>query len=157
MSWADAELAGLRLGDKRRERRAVRVLERLGERPTASIPGACCGWAEIQAAYRFLAHEGYDWLEPHRRMAEQAVVLCLQDTTELDFNGQAITGLGPLSDEAQRGMHLHPTLAVTPGLEPLGILVRGCGRVSPKTHTGRVGGEGERALARRLRACGRVG
>ncbi len=129
MSWADAELAGLRLGDKRRERRAVRLLERLGERPTASIPGACRGWAEIQAAYRFLAHEGYDWLdllEPHRlctqrRMAEQAVVLCLQDTTELDFNGQAITELGPLSYEAQRGMYLHPTLAVTPGREPLGV------------------------------------
>ena len=130
MSWAEAELAGLRLGDRRRERRAVRVLERLGERPTASIPGACRGWAEIQAAYRFLAHEGYDWLdllEPHRlctqrRMAEQPVVLCLQDTTELDFNGQAISGLGPLSYEAQRGMYLHPTLAVTPGREPLGIL-----------------------------------
>ena len=37
-----------------------------------------------------------------------------QDTTELDFNGQAIAGLGPLSYEAQRGMYLHPTFAVTP-------------------------------------------
>jgi len=34
-------------------------------------------------------------------------VLCLQDTTELDFNGQDIKGLGSLSYDAQRGMYLH--------------------------------------------------
>ena len=34
--------------------------------------------------------------------------------TELDFNGQGAFGLGPLSYEAQRGMYLHPTYAVTP-------------------------------------------
>ncbi|SOY74881.1 hypothetical protein CBM2588_P230001 [Cupriavidus taiwanensis] len=50
------------------------------------------------------------------------VVLCIQDTTELDFNGQAIAGLGPLSYEAQRGLYLHPTYAVTPAREPLGVL-----------------------------------
>jgi hypothetical protein len=37
-------------------------------------------------------------------MAGQAVVLCLHDTTELDFNGQQARGLGPLSYEAQHGM-----------------------------------------------------
>jgi hypothetical protein len=52
------------------------------------------------------------------------VVLCLQDTTELDFNGQAIAGLGPLSYEAQRGMYLHPTFAVTPSGSRSGVTVR---------------------------------
>lgn len=130
MGWADEEFRGIDLGDKRRGKRAIRLVERLAERPTASIPGACNGWAETQAAYRFLAGDEYDWfdiLEPHRRcararMAEHPVVLCLQDTTELDFNGQAIAGLGPLSYEAQRGMYLHPTYAVTPAREPLGAL-----------------------------------
>ncbi|MCW5235552.1 IS4 family transposase [Verminephrobacter eiseniae] len=65
-------------------------------------------------------------LAPHiertaARMRQHRVVLCLQDTTELDFNGQSIEGLGPLSYEAQRGMYLHPTYAVTPEREPLGI------------------------------------
>ena len=46
----------------------------------------------------------------------------LEDTTELDFNGQEAKGLGPLSHEAQRGMYVHPTYAVTPEREPLGIL-----------------------------------
>jgi hypothetical protein len=59
-----------------------------------------------------------DWrdiLEPHwrcsaARMREHAIVLCIQDTTEVDFNGQDIAGLGPLSYETQRGMYLHPSL-----------------------------------------------
>jgi len=86
----------------------------LADRPTASLPGACAGWAETQGAYRLFRQETFDWtdlLEPHhacttQRMAPHPVVLCLQDTTELDVNGQQIKGLGPLSDEAQRGLYL---------------------------------------------------
>jgi hypothetical protein len=130
LSWEEEEFWGIDLADKRRDRRAIRLIARLAEQPTASIPGACSGWAETQAAYLLLSAEEYDWmdiLEPHRQctracMAEHPVVLCLQDTTELDFNGQAIAGLGPLSYEAQRGMYLHPTFAVTPTREPLGVL-----------------------------------
>ena len=55
------------------------------------------------------------------RMRQHPVVLCLQDTTELDFNGQEAIGLGPLSYEAQRGMYVHPTYVVTPQREPLGV------------------------------------
>lgn len=55
-------------------------------------------------------------------MAGQAVVLCLQDKTDLDFNGQQALGLGPLSYEAQRGMYVHPTCALTTKRAPLGIL-----------------------------------
>lgn len=82
------------------------------------------------AANRFFDNDSVEWqavLEPHwqrteQRMAAESVVLCLQDTTELDFNGQHAQGLGPLSYEAQRGMYLHPTYAVTTAREPLGIL-----------------------------------
>ena len=48
-------------------------------------------------------------------------MLCLQDTTELDYNGQEIEGLGPLNYEAQRGLYLHPTYVVSPEREPLGV------------------------------------
>ncbi len=124
------EFEELDLGDKRLNRRAVLLAERLSATPMASIPGACGGWTETAAAYRFLAQEEMDWrdiLQPHwqrtaERMRACKVVLCIQDTTELDFNGQAISGLGPLSYEAQRGMYLHPTYAVTPEREPLGML-----------------------------------
>ena len=49
-------------------------------------------------------------------------MLCIQDTTELDFNGQQAGGLGPLSYEAQRGMYAHPTYAASTPREPLGVL-----------------------------------
>lgn len=131
MSWAAEEFADLDLGDKRLNARMVKIAERFARQPTASIPGACGGWAETQAAYRALSNQrDFDWqdlLKPHwactqARMAEHPLVLCIQDTTELDFNGQQIQGLGRLSYEAQRGMYLHPTYAVTPDREPLGTL-----------------------------------
>ena len=49
------------------------------------------------------------------------MVLCVQDTTELDFKGRSADGLGRLSHDAQRGMYLHPTLLVTPDRMPLGV------------------------------------
>ena len=128
-SWAAEEFATVELGDKRLNKRLIKIIDRFSDKPTASIPGACNGWAETQAAYRLLGQEGmscWDILEPHfacteARARQHPVVLCLQDTTELDFNGQNIAGLGPLSYETQRGMYLHPTLWVTPQREPLGV------------------------------------
>jgi len=130
-----AEFAGADMGDARLTKRLVKLADRLGDAPSASIPGACNGRAETQAAYRLFdqAREekrGLGWeevLAPHMartetRMAEHPVVLCLQDTTELDFNGQDMDGLGRLSYEAQRGMYLHPTYVVTPQRLPLGIV-----------------------------------
>jgi hypothetical protein len=124
------EFAQLDLGDARLNNRARTLMERFAADPTASIPDACHGWAETMAAYRFLGNEAVDWqaiLAPHweqtrQRMQAHPVMLCLQDTTELNFNGQEIDGLGPLCYEAQRGMYLHPTYAVTPGREALGVL-----------------------------------
>ena len=66
-------------------------------------------------------------------MQAHPVVLCIQDTTELDFNGQEAEGLGPLNYEARRGMYLHPTYAVTPTREPLGVC---CGQVISDTTIG---------------------
>ena len=130
MSWAETELKTLDLGDSRLNKRAISLVEAFSAKPTASIPKACGGWADTQAAYRFFANEKVDWqaiLAPHIqnsvvRMAAHDVVLCIQDTTELDFNGQKATGLGPLSYESQRGMYVHPTYAVSTSREPLGVL-----------------------------------
>jgi len=128
------EFAGAALGDERLNQRLVKLATRFADKPTASIPGACEDWSETQAAYRFFEQSSdqkrqlgwQDILAPHMacteaRMRQHPVVLCLQDTTELDFNGQETAGLGPLSHEAQRGMYLHPTYVVTPDREPLGV------------------------------------
>ena len=129
MSWAAQEFETLDLGDARLNRRAVLLAERLAQKPGASIPNACHNWSETVAAYRFLSHEDVSWddvMQAHwqaseQRIGQHPVVLCLQDTTELDFNAQQTTGLGPLSYEAQRGLYLHPTYVVTPDREPLGV------------------------------------
>ena len=129
MSWAAQEFETLDLGDARLNRRAVLLAERLAQKPGASIPNACHNWSETVAAYRFLSHEDVSWddvMQAHwqaseQRIGQHPVVLCLQDTTELDFNAQQTAGLGPLSYEAQRGLYLHPTYVVTPDREPLGV------------------------------------
>ncbi|EXJ15993.1 hypothetical protein D779_0741 [Imhoffiella purpurea] len=43
MGWASEELASIDLGDTRRNRRAIHLIARLPEHPTASIPGAYNG------------------------------------------------------------------------------------------------------------------
>lgn len=128
------EFSGAALGEERLNQRLVKLATRFADKPTASIPGACADWSETQAAYRFFEQSSdkkrklgwQDILAPHierteARMRQHPVVLCLQDTTELDFNGQETIGLGPLSYEAQRGMYVHPTYAITANREPLGV------------------------------------
>ena len=100
------------LGDQRLNRRSRRVLEKLYTKPGASIPAACGGWPETKAAYRLFDQEGVTGqqiLEPHyqasaERMAAHPVVLCIQDTTELDYTGKSIEGLGPLNYENRQGL-----------------------------------------------------
>jgi hypothetical protein len=147
-AWVDEEFETLDLGDPRRDRRAKELVKRFASRPTASIPGACEGWAETIAAYRFLGNEHIDWrdmMQPHwdrttARMGQSPVVLCIADTTELNFNGQDIEGAGPLSYEAQVGMYLHATYAVTPDREPLGVMNAWMWAREPRDANGRRGG-----------------
>jgi Transposase DNA-binding len=127
MSALAAELGAIALGDRRLNRRA----QQLGEKPTLSIPAACGGWGETRAAYRLFDHPAVTAervLAPHRACTEERLrayprVLCIQDTTELDYTPKkGIARLGPLNYETRWGMYLHPTLAVTPERVPLGLL-----------------------------------
>ena len=131
MSALAAELTAIELGDRRRNHRAQRVLEKLGDKPTVSIPAACGGWDETKAAYRLFDYPEVTFdavLAPHfacteERLRDYPRVLCVQDTTELDYTTKKdIAGLGPLNYETRRGMYLHPTLALTPERVPLGLL-----------------------------------
>lgn len=114
MSALVAELADIDLGDVRLNRRARRVLQCLGEKPTLSIPSACGGWGETRAAYRLFDHAAVSAeavLAPHmactvERLRAHPRVLCLQDTSELDDTGKSdIQGLGPLNYESRRGLY----------------------------------------------------
>ncbi|MCA9070931.1 MAG: transposase [Planctomycetaceae bacterium] len=119
------------LKDKRLDDRMQIVLDQLGAMPTASIPAACGGNAEMTAAYRFFDNPKVDFgnvLEPHmeathRRIAEYDLVLLVQDTTEivLDRPRSCVEGAG-LLDDSRRGFFLHPTVAFTPDGTPLGVV-----------------------------------
>ena len=130
-SWPEQEMLTANFGDARLKRRAHLVLGGLSQRPDGSIPAAFCSWAETQAAYRLFSNEKVTAervLEPHRdatleRMEKYPVVLCVQDTTELDYTSKSqIQGLGPLTYENSIGLYIHPTLAVTPERLCLGVL-----------------------------------
>jgi len=130
VGWAQEEFETIDLSDARLNARAAKLAQSLADKPGESIPNACQGWAETQAAYRFLSNRRTNWstlMRSHwnatiKRMRGHKVVLNIQDTTELDFNGRQSEGLGRLCYEAQRGMYLHPTYAVSTTREPLGVV-----------------------------------
>jgi len=130
--WAKEEMRTANLGDRRLNDRLSEVLSDLGERPTASIPAACGGYAETIAAYRFFDNHRVapeKILQPHyectrQRIVEESVVLFVQDTTELDVTRprQQVAGAGPLDGGARRGALLHPVQAFTTDGTPLGAV-----------------------------------
>lgn len=129
--WAEEEVATVDLGDERLDTRMVTLLSALGSRPNLSIPAACRGRAEMEAAYRFFDNDKVTFdkvLEPHiakthERLAEQKVVLLVQDTSELDLTRpeQQVVGVGTL-DGVRQGIMLHEMQAFTPDGIPLGTV-----------------------------------
>ena len=103
MTWAEEEFGGADLGDKRLNKRLVLLADRLGEQPSASIPEACRGAAEMHAAYRFLGREAVDWrelMQPHwdasaRRMQSHPVVLCIRTRPNWISRASRRRGWGP--------------------------------------------------------------
>lgn len=130
--WVAEETENVDLHDGRLNERLREILGQLGKHPTASIPAACGGYAEMAAAYRFFENErvGFDdILRPHReaarrRIAAQPVALLAQDTTELDLTRphRQVADAGPLDRGARRGAFLHVMHAFTPDGTPLGTL-----------------------------------
>lgn len=130
--WVVEEMQTAKLNDKRLNERLTQVLSLLSERPTASIPAACGGRAEMVAAYRFFENENTTFesvLQPHidatrRRIEMQPLVILAQDTSEIDVTRpeRQVRGAGPLDGAKRRGALLHDLHAFTPDGTPLGTL-----------------------------------
>lgn len=134
-SWVRDEMQSVDLGDKRLDQRLLAVLSQLSERPAASIPQACGGFAEMTAAYRFFDNEKAEFdaiLRPHaaattKRLAAQPTAILVQDTTEIDLTRERpVAGAGRLSDASRRGAFLHLLHAFTPDGTPLGSVAAQC-------------------------------
>jgi len=136
--WATQEFGGVRLGDRRLQRRAVTLARDFGARPQAQIPQACQTRAKTKAAYRFFDHPATDMnslLASHyqattQRVQQQRLVLAVQDTTSLNYSAHPATeGLGPIGSKLNGGpvgLLVHDTLAFTVEGTPLGLLDLQC-------------------------------
>ena len=130
--WVVDEMKDADLRDKRLNNRLKRILSDLSERPTASIPLACGGKAETEAAYRFFDNEKVlpqRVLNPHyqqtkQRIAAQEVAILVPDTTELDLTRphSRVEGDGPLDDGSRRGALVHLLEAFSEDGTPLGTV-----------------------------------
>jgi hypothetical protein len=126
--WIEEEFATADFGDVRLEKRLKLVVGRMIDSPMASIKAACRGLKEVMGAYRFFNHPRTSVqtvLHPHRqatvlRVREQAWVLIVQDTSELDYTRKkTLEGAGPLNSRDRRGFYSHNQLVLT--TEGLGL------------------------------------
>ena len=133
-SWINQELKEVHFGDRRIDKRLMKIGENFLERPSLSINDGQKDWAGAKAAYRFFENEKVDTsliLESHaRRTVDRikdfgaGIVLAIQDTTYINHSkSPSIEGLAPLTSGGRaRGLAIHSTLAVTPDGLPLGLL-----------------------------------
>jgi hypothetical protein len=126
--WAIENFSSLKLGDTRRTARVVKVAQAMAADPSASIPKQNKCWSQTKGAYRLfdsqqLSYESVSvahWESTRQQASDAAVVLLIQDTTELNFTYHPATvGLGRFGSGTQRwesglGMMLHSVLALEP-------------------------------------------
>jgi hypothetical protein len=130
--WVVEEMSAVDLNDNRLNQRMRVILSQLAAHPTASLPAACGGYAELAAAYRFFDNDKATFdriVKPHHdasmiRVAAQPVALLVPDTTEIDVTRpeQQVQGTGPLDGNARRGVFLHLIHGFTPDGTPLGTV-----------------------------------
>ncbi len=129
--WAASELQFADLGDVRRNKRLVRLVEDLAAQPNASVPQASGDLAATQAAYDF-------WSSPHikaeairqahqsstiERVKQHSIVIAIQDTTELNFSHHpSKKGMGYLDNTSSRGLKVHSVFGSSANGVPIGVL-----------------------------------
>ena len=130
-TWAAERLRFANLGDARRNKRLIQIVEDLAAQPTASVPQTSRTVAAVQAAYNFwkspyvkpdgvIAAERDGTLE---KTKEHSIVLSLHDTTELNFTHHPQkSGLGYLDSALARGLKVHSVLCSSVQGTPLGLL-----------------------------------
>jgi hypothetical protein len=132
-TW-EALFEGDGLPDKRLGRRACKIGHASVERPGAAMTGAFNLWKDTRNAYNFFENERVTFSavlkSPFmvvsgalRERFEGTTVLNVQDTTEINLSHlNSMTGLGEIGNPKNRGLFLHPSLAVSPDGVPIGLL-----------------------------------
>lgn len=124
------ELDGTDLGDARLDSRAQALYQALTQSPGGTLAESFGDRASMRAAYRFLENDRVTHdalLAPHfaltaDRCREHPVVLVAQDTSDIDFTGHEMEGVGYLHRPKDQGLLVHSALAVSPDGVPLGLV-----------------------------------
>ena len=123
-SFGEMNFGHAQLGDERRTRRLVQLIDQMCQRPGGTLPQKFRSPADLQAFYRLMGkddvtHEAI--LAAHRQTVFEEVarrktpVLVIHDTTEFDFTThKSLNHLGQIGSGSRRGYLAHHSLAVDP-------------------------------------------
>ncbi len=132
-SFGEVNFSHAQLGDKRRTKRLVDLVDQMCARPGGTLPQKFRSPRDLQAFYRLMNKPEVthaSMLTPHRqatlenidRMADP--VLVLHDTTELDYTKhESLEDLGQIGCGTRKGYITHNSLAIhSVTREPIGLL-----------------------------------
>ena len=123
-SFGEMNFSHAQLGDKRRTKRLVQLVDQMCQRPGGTLPQKFRNPADLQAFYRLMqkddvTHEAI--LDAHRQSTFAQIeqrdtpVLVLHDSTEFDFTThKSLVRLGQIGGGTRRGYITHNSLAVDP-------------------------------------------
>lgn len=129
--WVTKELAEIDLGDKRLNKRVLKILDTASKQPQSSLNTMFHTRKEVQACYRFFSNDlvtESKIIEPHlqqtqERILQQPVVLCPSDSTSLNYTTRkTLKDSGYLSSNNAQGFFMHTTIAITPDRLNLGVI-----------------------------------
>jgi Transposase DDE domain len=121
LSFGQIHFSGLDLGDARVNRRIIDLADILVANESESWPDKFACPADYRAfqsivnrpeATHHSVRATHTRLTLERMSRTEDVVLVLHDTTELDYSGRSISGLGPIGNGGGRGWECHNSLAV---------------------------------------------
>jgi hypothetical protein len=128
------EFSGIEFGDRRLDKRAVKIVEAIAAAPSDGFPKVMSDDGELEALYRFLNNERVELesvLAPHfrettRRAEAAGRVLVIHDTTGFSFGGETRrSGLGRMKragEHAAQGFYGHFALVASSETgAPLGV------------------------------------
>lgn len=122
-----SEVAGVDLGDRRLNHRAIRVVEAINKRPSDGFPVVFRDGADLEGFYRLVnndAVEPDELLSPHAQQAWRRAeargdsVLVLHDTSEFIYKGDSPRA-GLAQKLGSQSFHGHFALAVAEGEVPV--------------------------------------
>lgn len=120
-NWIEENFGAADFRDKRLNSRLKKTVEKIIEKPEASLPQQMGGWADVTACYRLLNNRSVTHkriLTPHVRKTrlevsktKGKVTLFVQDGSEIETQ-RTTKGAGPIGNHTCRGIMMHNCLAI---------------------------------------------